>query len=191
MDYLIAADRSLFRLLNGEWHNSLFDAWMPVIRNSATWVPFYLFLILLVSINAPKNRLAWVLFAAGTAILSNFISSDLIKENVYRLRPCNDPAMADQLRFLLKYRPQSSSFTSSHAVNHFALAAFLTVTMRKYFGNCTYLFFLWALIIIYAQVYVGVHYPLDVIAGALIGSLLGALSGTAFNKQYGLTKHYG
>jgi undecaprenyl-diphosphatase len=187
MDYLIQADRHLFRLINSEWSNPVMDALSPFIRNSMTWVPFYLFLILLIVTNFRQNRFWWVVFAAGTAILTNFVSSDLIKENIFRLRPCNDPTMAEHLRFLLNYKPQSSSFTSSHATNHFGLAMYLHQTLKAYIGRWTRAFFIWALVIIYAQVYVGVHFPLDVACGAGIGLLFGYLSARSYNQQYGLS----
>ena len=94
--------------------------------------------------------------------------------------------MAANLRFLLSYRPQSSSFTSSHAANHFGLATFFYFTLRNYIHHWTWAFFAWAFIIIYAQVYVGVHYPVDVIAGGLVGLLFGYLSAKSFNKNYSL-----
>jgi undecaprenyl-diphosphatase len=84
------------------------------------------------------------------------------------------------------YRPQSSSFTSSHAANHFGMAIFLYLTLKNDFGKWPLLFFLWAFSISFAQVYVGVHYPLDVTCGALIGILIGYLCGKSFNRNYGL-----
>jgi len=126
----------------------------------------------------------WLLFFGCLPILTDFISSDIIKENFFRLRPCNDPLMADKIRFLLSYKPQSSSFTSSHATNHFALAAFFYFTLKKYFKNWSILFFIWAFMICYAQVYVGVHYPFDVIVGGMIGFFMGFLIAAFFNKKF-------
>ncbi len=94
--------------------------------------------------------------------------------------------MADSVRFLLNYKPISSSFTSSHATNHFGIAAFLYYSLKDIFGKWPRIFFLWAFLIGYAQVYVGVHYPGDIIAGALIGILLGYLWAKVFNKYIGL-----
>lgn len=87
----------------------------------------------------------------------------------------------------MKYRPQSSSFTSSHAANHFAMAVFFYCTLSKHIGKWALLFFVWAAVIAYAQVYVGVHYPIDVACGGLIGIVFGYLSARLFNKFYGLT----
>ena len=186
MNKLFQLDKHFFQLINGKWHNDLFDTLMPYIRNSITWIPLYLFLLVFTFSNFKKNTWWWLFFAAGTVIISNFISSDLIKENFLRLRPCNDPDLSGSIRVLVTYRPQSSSFTSSHATNHFAMAAFFYFTLKKKLGNWALLFFLWAISICYAQVYVGVHFPLDVISGAVIGFVFGYLSARSFNKTYDL-----
>ena len=186
MEKILAFDRQLFTKLNNEWHSPFFDAFFPILRTSQTSYVLYIFLAVFVLVNGRKNQVWWLLFFAATATLTNFISSDLIKENIIRLRPCNDDSLVPPARFLLSYRPQSSSFTSSHAVNHFGLAAFFYYTLRLYFRKWALLFFLWAATICYAQVYVGVHYPLDVVAGAGIGYLFGYLSARSFNKHYGL-----
>ena len=186
MEQLLSYDRHLFKLINYEWHNSFFDWLMPWLRNSLVWYPLYLFLLLAVLINYKKTGWWWLLFAVCTVILSDFISSYIIKGNIIRLRPCNDPSIADWVRVLVGYRPQSSSFTSSHAANHFALAMYIYMTMKKHFAKWSALFFLWAFSISFAQVYVGVHYPLDITCGALIGILIGYLTGKLFNKNYGL-----
>ena len=92
----------------------------------------------------------------------------------------------DQVRLLVTKCPGNPSFTSSHAVNHFAAAMFIFVTFRKDLSKWWAIMFAWAAIISYAQVYVGVHYPFDCIAGAIIGSILGYLPAIIFNKKIGL-----
>lgn len=186
MEKLIQLDRELFRLINNRWHNDLFDMVMPFLRNSNFWNPLYLFLLVFALVNFRKGTGWWILYAAGTVILSNFLSSDIIKENIFRLRPCNDPNLVDSIRVLVTYRPQSSSFTSSHAMNHFAMAAFYYYTLKGFIGKWGLLFFAWAAAISYAQVYVGVHFPLDVTCGGLIGFVFGYLSARTFNKNYEL-----
>lgn len=125
-----------------------------------------------------------MLFLILNVCLSDFVSSNLIKEAFFRLRPCHDPAVADQLRFLVKYCPVSSGFTSSHAANHFAAAMFIFVTLKQKIniGKCWVLIFLWALIPSYAQIYVGVHFPTDILGGIFAGLILGSLMGFIFNK---------
>ncbi len=186
MESLIDLDKYWFKVINSQWNNSFFDLVLPYIRNQFTWGPLYIFLVVFVLVNFKKNAGWWILFFIGTAVLSDFVSSDLIKKNVLRLRPCNDPDMADQLRFLVGYRPKSSSFTSSHATNHFAAAAFLYYTLKNHIGKWAWLFFAWAFVIVYAQIYVGVHYPIDVICGGIIGFILGYLTSKSFNRTYSL-----
>ena len=177
-------DKSLFELINGDWHNNFFDYCLPLVRSPQLWIPLYLFLLIFVSINMKENKWWWILFFGILPVFTDFISSDLIKEHFYRLRPCNDPNMNDSVRFLLSYKPQSSSFTSSHATNHFALAAFFYFTLKKYFNKWGLLFFCWAFMICYAQVYVGVHYPFDVICGGIIGFSIGYGFARFFNLKF-------
>ncbi|MBK8611826.1 MAG: phosphatase PAP2 family protein [Chitinophagaceae bacterium] len=186
MEQLLTLDKYLFRLINYGGSNSFFDWLMPWLRNSNMWNPLYLFLVLLVTINYRRTGWWWVVFAAGTVVLTDFVSSSIIKNNIIRLRPCNEPDIAGWIHVLVGYRPQSSSFTSSHAANHFGMAMFLYLTLNTRFKTWPVLFFVWAFAISFAQVYVGVHYPLDITGGALIGILIGYLSGKSFNKNYGL-----
>lgn len=180
-------DKTVLRYINARWQNPFFDWLMPFLRNADMWIPFYFFLILFVLFNYKKTGWWWVLAAACTPVLTDYISSGLIKENIHRLRPCNEPALAGWLRILpgLSF-PQSSSFTSSHAANHFGMATFLFLTFKKEIGKWAGVFFLWAASICYAQVYVGVHYPFDIICGALVGIMVGYTTGTLFNKGKGL-----
>jgi undecaprenyl-diphosphatase len=185
-DVIKQLDYKLFAKMNGQWHNSFFDVFFPFIREPTIWVPFYFFLVVFVTLNFKKIGWIWVLFFLANAGLSDFVSSHLIKENFFRLRPCGDPALFDHIRFLVSYCPVSSSFTSSHAVNHFAAAMFIFTTFRKTMNNAWALLFVWAAVISYAQVYVGVHFPFDVFCGTIVGLILGYVPATAFNRKFGL-----
>jgi membrane-associated phospholipid phosphatase len=180
-------DKAFFVFINQHMQNDWFDLVMPFVRNPFLWAPLYVFMLLYVATNFEKNRKWWALFFILLPMLTDYVSSNLIKENIYRLRPCNDLEMAQNARFLLNYRPQSSSFTSSHATSHFALAAFFFNTLKPRLNNFGYLFYLWAFVICYAQVYVGVHYPLDVICGGLLGYFIGKWFSLYFNKKFQLT----
>ncbi len=178
MQQLIHIDKVLFRLFNSQLTNPFFDWIMPWLRNSLVWVPLYLFILLLVAINFKKKGFWIIVFAIITVALTDGLSSKLIKPYFGRLRPCNDPDMINIVRFLLNVRPGNGSFTSSHAANHFGIAMFLYSVLKPYFGKWMLLFFVWAFFISYAQVYVGVHYPFDILGGTVLGCLIGY--GTAF-----------
>jgi membrane-associated phospholipid phosphatase len=175
-------DYYIFSKINGQWHNSFFDAFFTFTRDALFWAPFYFFLVLFVTINFKKYGWLWALFLILNVFLSDYVSSTLIKENFFRLRPCRDPAIADQVRFLVQTCGLNSSFTSSHAVNHFAAAMFIFTTLKQKVSKWWVLIFLWAFIPCYAQIYVGVHFPGDIVAGILVGLMLGYFMAYLFNR---------
>ncbi len=183
---IAAFDRKLFFFVNGSLANGFFDGLMPFLRESNIWVPLYLFMLVFAAVNFGKRGWWWMLFVICTVGLCDLVSSHLIKEFIFRLRPCQNTALAGHIRILVNYCPRSSSFTSSHATNHFGLAMFFVTTLRAYTSRWIHLFFVWAFIICFAQVYVGVHYPLDVAAGTVLGCGIGYLVAVFFNNYAGL-----
>ena len=182
-DELIAKDQALFALINGKWTNPVLDQILPWMRNSNNWYPLYAILLTYLFIKWGKKTWKWVLLVSVNVALTDQISSSVFKPMVHRLRPCADPSIMYHSRLLLDHCSGGFSFTSSHAANHFGLAMFIFMTLQPLFKKYTYLFFIWAGLIAYAQVYVGVHYPLDIVAGALIGLMVGYLSATLFLKK--------
>jgi undecaprenyl-diphosphatase len=184
MQRVLEADRYIFGLINNKWNNSFFDSLMPLLRNSNFWLPLYLFLLIFALMNIRKS--GWfILLTICTAALTDVLSSHIIKNHIFRLRPCHDTHLMGTIRVLVSYCPQSSSFTSSHAANHFGLATFASITLYPYAGKWIFLTFMWAFLIIYAQVYVGVHYPIDVLGGALVGVMAGLLTSTIYQRKWG------
>jgi undecaprenyl-diphosphatase len=190
LESLKGFDHALFSKINGEWHNAFFDAFFTFTRESFFWIPFYFFLALFVTINFKKYGWLWISFFILNVIVSDFVSSNLIKEHFFHLRPCHDPSLAEHIRFLVKYCPGSSGFTSSHAANHFAAAMFIFATLKhRVDPKWLALVFVWAFIPGYAQVYVGVHLPTDIIGGIFVGLMTGyamayLLNRTAVNLKY-------
>lgn len=189
-DWLKELDQTLFFKINGAWTHSFFDTVLPFVREPTVWVPFYFFLSIFVLVNFRVNGWLWIMFLMLTAMVSDYTSSSIIKEWFPRLRPCRDPDIAHQVRFLVSYCPVSSSFVSSHAVNHFAISTFIFVTFKDAISKKWALVYIWAVMICYAQVYVGVHFPLDVTAGAIIGILFGYISSMLFNRFFPLPHHF-
>ncbi len=182
---IIRADQELFLLLNKGYTNSFFDAVFPWFREGNTWVPFYLFLVVFAIQNFGKKAFPFILFAVVTIVLTDQISSNLVKPFFERPRPCRDPLLMNQIRMLLNGCSGGYSFTSSHATNHFGFAVYLFVTIGGLIGRWKYLLLFWAATIAYGQVYVGVHFPLDIFFGALLGSLIGWITGYWHNRTSG------
>ena len=181
---ILQADYWLFSRINQHWTCSFLDNVSVFIREAELWVPFYLFLLVFSTLNFRKKGWIWSLYLGMTVIISDLISSRLVKDHIFRLRPCRNPLWADSMRFLANYCPVGSGFTSSHACNHFAMAFFIYATM-KHTSRWWALVFVWAFFISYAQVYVGVHYPIDVICGGLLGSGIGIATSRVFRAQIG------
>lgn len=183
-DWFVRADRWLFEWINIKMANTLFDSLMPVVRNAFTWGPLYLFIVAFTVINFKRNGWWWLALALATAACTDIVGARIFKEGFERLRPCTDPEMAGHVRMVLGRCSGGFSFVSNHAINHFGIAAFFFVTFKSFF-RYAWTLFVWAGIIGIAQIYVGVHYPFDVLFGTLLGLLIGSLSGNLFNKKFG------
>ncbi len=172
MEQVIAADQFLFELINGQAHNAVLDWLMPIWREKSTWVPLYIALAAFVGYKYRIQGLYLVLALALAVGLADTVSSKIIKPSVHRLRPCNDPALKDEVQ-LLVHCGSGYSFTSSHASNHFAVASFLSLTLGLHYRRIRWPLYLWAASIALGQVYVGVHFPLDIFIGAILGIIIG------------------
>lgn len=165
-------DHQLFLFLNG-LHVGWLDPVMTFISSELGWIPFYAVLVFLVFYKYKWKGL-WVLLGVAVAItLSDQIASHLFKPMVMRLRPCHDPLIKD-----LVYLPDGHcgglyGFMSSHASNTFALASLIYMTMKMHYSKIGWVMFPWAAVVSYSRIYMGAHFPGDVICGAALGILLG------------------
>jgi undecaprenyl-diphosphatase len=184
LDQIIHWDQNLFFLIN-QSHLGWLDTFLPYFRSKIFWSPLYIYIVAFLIWNFPKNGLWIVLFALLTVGVSDTVSSKWIKKNVQRPRPCNDALIAHEVVLRIKCGG-GYSFTSSHATNHAAIALFLFFTFMHERGLWRYLLVLWAISIGMAQIYVGVHYPLDVGAGLIIGSLIGWAMSFSYHRIFKL-----
>jgi len=181
LDQLLHFDHQLFFAINHGLSNPFFDWLMPLLRNKYFWSPLYLFLIIYFIRNYGRTGLMLIGFMLLTFALTDTVSSRLVKFIAERPRPCNDLVLKTQVISLVDCGT-GYSFPSSHAANHFGLAMFLILVFYRKWEWILPVGLIWAASISFAQVYVGVHYPSDVIAGTILGCLTGYLTGTIFLK---------
>lgn len=170
IEFVLQADNQLFHFINFTLAHPFLDLLMPWLRNKIIWAPLYLFILVFLILHYPKHWWKIVLFILLAVLIADQLSSTLIKPWVQRTRPCHDLIHHPHFRLLLSCR-SGFSFPSSHASNHFALAAFFSAFYSNKYISL--LGFSWAAIISFAQVYVGLHYPLDILGGMILGVFLG------------------
>ncbi len=174
MDYLQHIDYNLFHWINHDLSNGFFDYFFTFIRNKYVWLPLYMFLISFFIFNFKNKGILILSIAFLTVGIADFTSASLIKPGVERVRPCNDIQLKSEVISRVRCG-NGYSFPSSHATNHFALGIFFFLIFSSINKSLASLFLLWATLISFAQIYVGVHYPIDVLAGGILGSLIGYL----------------
>ncbi|OCX53105.1 phospholipid phosphatase [Mucilaginibacter sp. PPCGB 2223] len=180
LEQLTQFDHRLFYLVNHGMGNAFFDWLMPIMRNPQTWIPLYIAIVGF-CIYSYKKTGAYLIIALALAVGVTDLTGNVIKHSVKRLRPCNSPQMAT---LIITRVPCGSgySFTSSHASDHFAIAVFLGMVLYRRNKWLWALTVAWAGMIAFAQVYVGLHYPADVFAGALLGTVIATLFTFIFRK---------
>ena len=166
-------------------HTGFGDALFPFLRQKINWLPLYVFLAVFMVLNFKKRGLWFILFFILTVGMADTISSKVVKYTVKRMRPCHIDEIRPQLEMLIPCGGPYS-FTSSHATNHFAIAVFLIMTLGSRFPMIKWPLLVWASLIGLAQVYVGVHYPFDIVGGAILGSVIGWGVAWYFNFRIGL-----
>jgi len=181
LEHLVALDRHLFHFINHDLANPFFDWLMPMLRNARFWIPLYVAVIVFCIWRYRKQGIIIIVLLAASAGFADFTSVHLLKNNVERLRPCHDGTAMQTIISRVPCGP-GYSFPSTHATDHFAMAAFFGLVFFKRSRWVAVVAFLWAASICFAQVYVGVHFPIDVIFGALYGILVGYLFTLLFKK---------
>ena len=178
---LYAADKTLLMVFNGS-HCPFVDRLAVTLTCGYMWIPLYIALLLLV-INNHKT-VAQISLVIGMALLAIVLSegmADLIvKPLVARLRPIHDTLMQDSVRVVNNYRAQGYSFLSAHASNTMAVAVFFSLLVKDRLFAC--ILIVWALVNCWTRLYLGVHYPSDIIVGVVWGSVSGLFAYTIYNK---------
>ena len=177
---MIKFDTELFLFLNG-LHAGWLDPVMIFISGKLTWTPFYLVLLYLVIKNYKKQSILIIIGIILLIVCSDQISSGVFKPLFERPRPCHNEAIKDLVYLPNGHCGGAYGFISSHACNVFALAVFMTNILKRYCRKIGWVMFVWASLVAYSRIYMGVHYPGDVIVGAAVGAIIGIVIFKVYN----------
>lgn len=171
LEKLKVFDTNLFVYLNS-LGSETYDGFWLFITKQTNWIPFFLLLLYLILKKIGTRQTLFLLLFVAVLVAFTDQTTNLFKNGFQRLRPCNNPEINSFIR-IVQVR-KSFSFFSGHAANTMAVATFLYLILKrhfKYFG----LLFLWPLVFAYSRIYLGLHYPIDIICGYLCGLILGFL----------------
>jgi len=172
LETLKTIDESLFLFLNAQ-HNSFFDPLMWLFSEKLFWGPLYVWFLWLLYKKYPKHY--WtVLITIALMIIASDQLSNLVKDSVMRLRPSHEPHLQTLIHTLNGYQGGTYGFYSGHASNAFAVAFFMISSLSGKLKYIILVAMMYAILTAYSRIYLGVHYPGDILTGAVIGALLGS-----------------
>ena len=176
-------DASVFLFFNG-FHNQFFDSFMSLYSGRFIWIPMYAALLIVMLRRFPLAKVLLLLVGiAATIFIADQLCASVIRPMFERLRPSNLANPLSEFTHIVNgYRGGPYGFPSCHAANSFGLAAFAAVMLRQ--RGFTLFIILWALINCYSRIYLGVHYPGDLIVGAAVGTIIGLICYAIVNAVY-------
>lgn len=180
LEKIITLDKELFVFLNG-LGSPAFDGFWLIITKQFNWAPFFAFVFYLLYKKIGFKNLGLVLLFIAVLITFCDQTTNLFKHTFERLRPCNDPEIKDYIKFI--DCRASFSFFSGHAANSMASTVFVFMILRKYYKH-GYLLFLFPLIFAYSRIYLGLHFPIDILAGYAFGATFGFLMSKAYDYYH-------
>ena len=182
IETLNSLDMELFTYLNSI-HNSFFDQFMMLLSQKLTWLPMYLCLILLLFKKNWKEAVLILLVTALCITLADQISSGIIKDAVQRLRPSRNEDLAATIHLVNGYKGGGMyGFVSSHAANTIGFATLFALLIRNRVFTLTV--FIWAVAVSYSRIYLGVHFPGDILGGTLVGLFSGWVCYMIYRIKY-------
>mgnify|MGYP001046562022 CR=1 FL=1 len=173
IEQLIEDDKALFLYLNHLGTETWDGLWL-LITNKWTFVPLYAILLFLI-----QRKYGWKSLLITVVVIALMITftdqiTNVFKRGFMRPRPCGEPSIMDQVRFIA-VRCGKYGFFSGHSSNSMAAAIFAGLLLKPYYKKLIYILMIWSFIVAYSRIYVGVHYPLDIICGLFFGAFAGWL----------------
>ncbi len=168
IDQLLAFDTEIFLFLNG-LHTTWLDYPMYFISKILPWIPLYLGVAVYIAFKWKKQAI-WIILALILCLVFTDQITNFIKHAVERPRPSREPALAGLVHHVKNYRGGGFSFVSGHASNVFGFALLSSLILKN--KLYTPAIFTWAAIVSYSRIYLGVHYPLDILSGMILGSVV-------------------
>ena len=183
IETLTSIDEHILLFFNGN-HTPFMDELMSLITGKWIWIPFYLILIdLLFKRLGPKYAALTLLAVVLAIVMTDQICASVIRPYIGRLRPCNpDNPIFEYITIVKGISPGGYSWPSCHAANTFALATLLSCVLRS--RSFTFMIFTWAIVVSISRLYLGVHYPTDILCGAAFGSVFGYISLMIVSRLY-------
>ena len=178
LDYLIHLDKKLFIFFNNLGSKPFDEIWL-LITKQINWIPFFLILLFILYKKLGTKKLGIAILILAALITFTNEITDVIKFSVQRVRPCNDDTLAGLIRVVKD--SDTFSYFSGHASNSTASMMFVYLILRRYY-KYSYLIFLYPLIFAYSRIYLGLHFPLDIISGYVFGGFTGILFYRIFSK---------
>jgi len=163
-------DQQLFLFLNS-CNSPFWDKVMHMVSGIAIWIPLYLAILIYLGFRYKRKFIIILLFIILAAALADHISVHLFKNVFHRLRPCHEPSLEGLIHLVNGHCGGKYGFVSSHATNSFNIAIISLLFIRRRWFTISII--LWALTVGYSRIYLGVHYPGDVICGSILGALIG------------------
>ncbi len=179
MEEIILEDKQAMIFLNN-LGSSTFDPFWILVSEKWFWIPLYIIFLYFLYKNFYKKSLFYILLFVALGITASDQITNIFKFGFERLRPCHDPSLEGLLREVKcggKF-----GFYSAHSSNSFFVATYLTILLGKKIKQLPYFLFVWAAIVAYSRVYLGMHFPGDLIVGAIMGILLALFFGTLAKK---------